>query len=167
MFVDRFPNTGGLPHGPRPWRNLELEAVTPIEYRALFKKSKCRMGDQADRMADQVPPRYAKTMFTLMKCSVDDLGFPNSADLEDIYAKAKELKLGLCPDDLALKLRLEYLDQPRNEVLKIAMRPLVVGSQQLLFTLVRPYQLWLGVSAGLPKSRYGAKCQFVFVSRGE
>lgn len=164
MFVKKLENTGAI-STCKIWKSIELEPTTPTLIRAQFRKCKCRPpGDQADQLLEQVPPRYTKVKLNLTRCSVQELGFPDGADLEEIYAKAQELKFELCPDDLAAKLRVEYLEQPKNETLKIAMRPLVAGNYQLLFTVLRTFnQLWLGVSSALPKSRYGAKCQFVFV----
>lgn len=153
-----------MPERPRPWKPIDLEPVTPAHVRALLKVRKCRAGDQADRMLEQVTPRSEKIRLDLTKVRVQELGFPHGADLEDIYKKAAEFKLELCPGDVAAKLRVEYLEQPKDEILKIAMQPLIVDNHQLLFTLTRIFnQLWLGASAGLPKSHYGAKCQFVFV----
>lgn len=164
MFCNRFSNRGTPPGKPGLWKTVELERGTPAEWRKLLRAHKCRAGDQASRLLEQVPLRSEKVSLNLAKCSVGDLGFPENEDLEHICAKAQELGLGACPDDLAVKLRVEYLNQPNHEVLKVAMRPMVLDKSQLIFTLSRYFsQFWVGVSPELPGIRYSPKCQFVWV----
>ena len=52
---------------------------------------------------------------------MEQLGFPNGATLKEIYAKAKDLGLELCPAEVGPLLRLNYPDQPNGEYLRIAM----------------------------------------------
>lgn len=47
----------------------------------------------------------------IVELSVRDLGFPFGATLPEIYKKANELGLQLCPPELGPYLRLEYVDQ--------------------------------------------------------
>jgi len=63
----------------------------------------------------------------LMNVSPSELGFRNGATYSNIIAKAKKLGFELCPPEVGPQLRLQYLDQPKNEWLYIAMKP-IVGS---------------------------------------
>nr|WP_312886287.1 hypothetical protein [Bacillus sp. NTK034] len=45
---------------------------------------------------------------------VGDLGFPDGATTAQIFKKAEDLGLGLCPLELGPYLRVEYLDQPED-----------------------------------------------------
>ena len=71
-----------------------------------------------------------KTEVDLVVLSVLELGFgrnPESgagASIKDIYARAELLGFELCPPEVGPQLRLQYLDQPPDEVLHIAMRPI-------------------------------------------
>ncbi len=42
--------------------------------------------------------------------SVRNLGFPNGATTSEIYQKAKDCGLNLCPHELALHMRLQHID---------------------------------------------------------
>jgi hypothetical protein len=60
----------------------------------------------------------------LVVVSVSALGFgEDGASLKDIYARASQLDLALCPAEAGPILRLAYLDQPLGEFLHIAMKP--------------------------------------------
>ena len=52
--------------------------------------------------------RYSLTTIELTACN---LGFPQGATIADIYERARQLGLGLCPLELGPHLRLQYLDQ--------------------------------------------------------
>jgi hypothetical protein len=54
-----------------------------------------------------------------------DLGFgEDGATVQEIYARALQIGLELCPAEVGPILRLNYLDQPVGEFLNIAMRPI-------------------------------------------
>ncbi len=57
----------------------------------------------------------------LVVATVAELGFENGAKRSEIYTRAKELGLELCPPEVGPQLRLQYRDQPMNERLLIGM----------------------------------------------
>jgi hypothetical protein len=59
----------------------------------------------------------------LINISVAEIGFPNGANYGDILSKAEELGLSLCPSEVGPQLHLQYKDQPKSELLRIAMEP--------------------------------------------
>lgn len=69
-----------------------------------------------------------KNKLLSVEISVNDLGFPNGAVTKEIYQKAEELGLRLCPAELGPYIRLQYLDQPidppKGNWLNIAMKKL-------------------------------------------
>lgn len=65
-----------------------------------------------------------ETEVDLAVLSLSELGFESGETLEEIYRKAKELGLELCPAEVGPQLRLQYKNQPRNEKLNIAMDPI-------------------------------------------
>jgi hypothetical protein len=51
-----------------------------------------------------------------------ELGASVEVSLHDIYARAVALGFELCPAEVGPTLRLNYLDQPLGEFLRIAMQ---------------------------------------------
>jgi len=68
----------------------------------------------------------------LVRVSANDLGFKddgrqsNNPNIKrvDIYKRALEFDLQLCPPEVGLQLRLQYDDQPPKEKLWVAMNPI-------------------------------------------
>ena len=58
----------------------------------------------------------------LVRLRVRDLGFESGAKTEQIYAKAEELGLELCPPEVGPHLRLELADQPDGEWFSVGMK---------------------------------------------
>lgn len=52
------------------------------------------------------------------------LGLPDGTCYEDIFKAAQHAGLRLCPAEVGLQLRLQYMDQPYGETLVIGMQPL-------------------------------------------
>ncbi len=65
-----------------------------------------------------------KKEIELVRVTVAELGFKNGATLKNIYARANELGLDLCPNEVGPQLRLQYKDQPKGERIRIAMDPI-------------------------------------------
>lgn len=58
----------------------------------------------------------------LIRLTVADLGFSADADIANVYKKAKELGLELCPSEVPPRYRTAYTNQPRNERMYFAMK---------------------------------------------
>jgi hypothetical protein len=87
----------------------------------------CHLEDLANEIIGR--PAFAlsrtRTEVDLVVLSVFELGFgKQGASLNDIYTRAKSLGFALCPPEVGPQLRLQYLEQPRGEVLHIAMEPI-------------------------------------------
>ncbi|MDJ1504025.1 hypothetical protein [Xanthocytophaga agilis] len=52
------------------------------------------------------------------------LGLQDGCRYADIFAAAEKARLSLCPTETGLQLRLQYMDQPYEETLVIAMQPI-------------------------------------------
>ena len=59
----------------------------------------------------------------LFTATVAEIGFSKSAKVKDIYAKLDELGYAVCPDETALQLRRDYLDQPMDEWRRVVTEP--------------------------------------------
>jgi len=112
------------------WRTItigEYKGVNAV--RTAFDASPCPigLGESADEILGRPAFLYAKkrTQLDLTVVSVLDLGFgEDGATLQEIYARALQIGLELCPAEVGPILRLNYLDQPVGEFLNIAMRPI-------------------------------------------
>jgi len=80
----------------------------------------------------------------LVRLKVRDLNLPNPTT-ENIYQKAEELGLKLCPVEVGPYYRLQYADQPTNEYLYIGMKQIAdSGGDLSVFGLDRgDGGLWL------------------------
>lgn len=124
------------------WKTLKLGTglQTADDFRKAIKKSGCKIGDWANDILGK--PAFGaadKEMeVDLVDVSVAELGFKNGATRKEIYAKAKELGLELCPPEVGPQLRLQYKDQPMNEWLLIGMEPVTdSGGHLVVFNVER------------------------------
>ncbi len=110
------------------WKTIKLGTglKTAKDFRKALKKSGNLIGDWVDDI-------LGKPVFTasdtekevdLVNVSVAELGFKDGAIRKDIYGRALELGLELCPAEVGPQLRLQYADQPKGEWLRIAMKPI-------------------------------------------
>jgi len=95
----------------------------------------CTLGDSAAEMIGR--PAFAlagaRTEASLVVLSVTELGFEgNLAPVADIHARARQLGLELCPAEIGPQLRLQYLNQPVGEFLRIAMEPIATYGGDLI-----------------------------------
>jgi hypothetical protein len=141
-----FPSPGPLP--PKVSLTAALEApiwrtITIGEYKGVnavrnaIDASPCSigLGESADEILGRPAFLYAKkrTQLDLTVVSVSNLGFfDDGATVQEIYARALRIGLELCPAEVGPILRLNYLDQPVGEFLKIAMRPIARYDGELI-----------------------------------
>lgn len=106
-----------------------------------------------------------KTEIDLVIISVRDLGFRNGARLEEIYNKAEKIGMELCPPEIGVSLRRQYLDQPKNEWLAIGCAPIVdsEGSQGIFLVGHGGFGLWLLGYDGSLNGFWDKDFRFVFV----
>lgn len=106
-----------------------------------------------------------ETEVDLVKVTVAELGFKNSARRDQIYDRVKELGLEICPPEVGPQLRLQYKDQPMNERLLIGMEPIRSSDGALYVFRVEHYDdgLWLRSCCGGPDLVWGAGRVWLFV----
>lgn len=105
-------------------RTIELTTKTPKEYTDLLISEGNQISTYAQDILNKIKPLKQKEEIDLVSFSVEQLGFPNGATLQQIYDIAKEFNLELCPPQVGSELRLSYKDQPEDEWLRIAMNPI-------------------------------------------
>ena len=140
------------------------------DFRKTLKKADCNIGDWGNDILGK--PAFTvsseETEVELVNVSVAELGFKAGATRADIYKRANELGLDLCPNEVGPQLRLQYKDQSKGEWLLIAMEPIAGSDGGLsVFRVERRGGggQWLGGVDGRPVSFWGADDRWVFLRR--
>ena len=149
------------------WKTIKLGTIKNAdEFRKALKKAGSRISDWANDIIGKPAFTVASSEeeIQLVNLSVEELGFKNGAKYGDICARAKELGLELCPNEVGPQLRLQYKDQPKGEWLRIAMEPITDSDGDLFIFLVvhDDGDLWLGSNYGPSGYFWGADDRFVF-----
>ncbi|MCM3601030.1 helicase [Robertmurraya korlensis] len=100
-FISRTIEVGGLPKGELI-EKLHQSSILINEY------GKRLLAD------DQFTTSKTKYCLETVELTIGNLGFPEGATTDQIFKRAKELGLELCPIELGPYLRLQYLDQPEE-----------------------------------------------------
>jgi len=151
----------------------ELEAREQL---AENKRGKIHIYGEAKSMLKNEKEFIAlktKEHVKFIKLTVNDLGFPNYATTDEIYKKAEEIGLELCPPETGPRLRLDYekifkREQPRGEYNYIAMKQIIdSGGSPRVFRVDRSGvgESCLRAYLAGPDSRWVSGGRFVFRSR--
>ena len=139
---------------------------TADDFRKSLKDNGFKVGDWANDILGKPAFTVAteETELDLVVVSVSELGFKKGATREQIYARAKERGLDLCPAEVGPQLRLQYTDQPNGEWLVIAMEPIrdSDGSLGLFGVEHAGHGLWLSGYYDDSDNVWGAYDQWVF-----
>ncbi|MDP3997721.1 MAG: hypothetical protein Q8P73_04450 [bacterium] len=152
------------------WRRIKLGTglKTADDFRQAIKDNDLRLGDWASDILGKEAFTVAieEQEVDLVVMSVKELGFKGNARFDQICARAKELGLELCPAEVGPQLRLQYLDQPKNEWLIIAMEAIRDSDGHLGVFDVEHVDdgRWLRAGGGDPVSVWYPDDRFVFVS---
>jgi hypothetical protein len=115
------------------WKTITLGTYDSAE--SLRRSVHCYTGAWA-RAALATPALTVSTSkreIDLVVLSVAALGFDEEgASFAAIHARAAQLGLELCPVEIAAQLRLQYLDQPVGEFLRVAVEPVVTNDGELV-----------------------------------
>ena len=152
------------------WKTIKLGTgpKNADDFRKAIKQSGMYIGDWGNDILGK-PAFTAATEETevdLVLVTVTDLGFKEGAKRSDIYNRAIELGLQLCPNEVGPQLRLQYKDQPKGEWLLVGMEPITDSDGDLeVFRVGRSDdgELCLGGSSGDPDDFWYGGYRFVFV----
>jgi hypothetical protein len=99
-----------------------------------------------------------------VRLKVSDLGFENGATTNEIYKRAEELGLELCPAEVGPQLRLQYVNQPMNEWVFIGMKQIPArDGDPFVFDLERNEDgLWLNNNWADPEGGWSPGSEFIF-----
>jgi len=113
------------------WKTISLGA--PVARYALFDALDLQgmhVGDAADEALHRAASGFSGSGMDvqLVRMTAAELGFSRDATLGEIYRRALDSGLELCPAEVAPQLRLQYPDQPLGHVLHVAMLPIATYS---------------------------------------
>lgn len=154
------------------WKTLKLGTglSTAADFRAALKRGGNKIGDWANDILGK--PAFTavsqETEVDLVKVTVAELGFKDSATYRQICERAMGFGLELCPAEVGPQLRLQYQDQPFGEWLVIAMEPIADSDGDLFVFYVEHDDdgRWLsGGRGGHPDYGWCGGVQFVFLRR--
>lgn len=91
----------------------------------------------ADNMLNKLSFSKEKKSLNLLVFSVSDMGFLSGATLQEIYQKASDLGLHLCPQEAGPYFRLQYQNQPRGEKIRMSMDPIEISHFELRVFFLR------------------------------
>lgn len=168
------PEDFGVKPDFKTWRTVKLGTglKTADDFRKAHKKADCKIGDWGNdilgKPAFEQSVAEKETEVELVNVSVAELGFKDGATRKDIYNRAQELGLDLCPAEVGPQLRLQYQDQPKGEWVVIAMEPISDSDGDLcVFDVGRSDagKRWLIARNGYPVNVWHGNRRFVFVRR--
>lgn len=81
------------------------------------------------------PIAKRRTELTVVFASVNDLGHHEGASTAEVHEAALKDDLKLCPAETGLALRYDYLEQPPNDWIAVAMAPIVGDHGPLIYCL--------------------------------
>ena len=151
------------------WKTIKLGTGfrNADDFRKALESGGYRIGDWANDILGKPAFKVAaeKIEVDLVKVTVAELGFKDGARRDQIYERAKEIGLELCPDEVGPQLRLQYRDQPNNEWILVGMESIFDSGGGLAVFGVgrRGSGLWLRGYWSNPDSFWGAGYRWVFV----
>ena len=150
------------------WKTITIGTHKAVDkLKADLLANGFQISEWANDILNRITLAAKKTKLDLVLVTVAELGFKDGAYLSDIYKRALEIGLELCPAEAGPQLRLQYKDQPVNEWILIAMEA-VSGSDRFLylFHVERGDDgAWLRCDLGKPDSFWNGHNRFVFVRR--
>src|SRR5262245_21343887 len=154
------------------WRTTTLGSYKGVDsYRDALDAAKMKIGDAAGEILGRPGFHYVKekTEVELTLLSAAELGIESESSLAEVYRRATQFGLALCPGEVGPQLRLDYRDQPRGESLTIAMGPVKTydGKPTILSLMNFGHGFALVGSDGRPEFRVPRYFRFVFALPGK
>jgi hypothetical protein len=151
-----------------PWKTVMLGThESANQLRAAFTLGKFRISEYASRVLKSTPITDVPIELELLRVSVRDLGFFHGATSEEIYHRATELGLSLCPAEVGPQLRLHYANQQMKEYLLVGMDPMPDPEGELTIFVVNcdAGGSWLNATDGRPERMWHGDGTWIFVRR--
>ncbi|HBW47310.1 TPA: hypothetical protein DEF17_05200 [bacterium] len=158
-----------FPEGKISRQELEIGGKNVEQLEREMREKGINISDYAEDMlkSQDFTTTQNPEEIDLVHLKVGDLGLPGIPTTDQIYARAEELGLELCPAEVGPLLRLKDSEQPLGEWYRVAMKQIADRrGYPNVFNLERDGGgLWLRYCWADPGDRWGSGNQFVFRSR--
>jgi hypothetical protein len=150
------------------WRTITVGTYKGVDaYRDALDSARIKIGDSAEQILGRpaFPFARVKTDVELAVLSAAELGVVESeSPLSNVYKRARQAGLELCPAEVGPQLRLDYRNQPLGEALNVAMEPVATYSGDLTILTLVNWGTGLALIGrdGRSESMVGRTSQFVF-----
>lgn len=155
-----------FPEGKIRRQQIEIGGKTREQLQQELKQNGVNVSSYAEDMMKS--PDFATLpvaqMLDTIRLKVGDLGLSGYPTTDQVYKKAQELGLDLCPAEVGPQMRLQTKDQPLGDYYWIGMKQITdSGGDPGVFGMGR-YEggLWLGDYWARPDDRWGPDDGFVF-----
>ena len=146
---------------------LPIGGKTKEQLKKELKAANMKTSDYAQDLLNspEFEPLAEPEDAVLVRLTVADLGFPQGATTEEIYKRADELGLELCPPETGPQLRLkEAAEQRFGNYFNIAMKPITDshGYPRVFYLNRDTDERWLDAGSARPSGRWDTDLPFVF-----
>jgi len=95
---------------------VEVGGLTKTQLTLKLQQNSIMMNAYGEMLLDDERFTISDTKYSIqtVELTVANLGFSNGATLPQLYKRADELGLDLCPPELGPYLRLDYMEQPEG-----------------------------------------------------
>jgi hypothetical protein len=167
--LETFSATPVLPEGAIRLPDLTIGGRTAKQLESALSSEGLKVGDWARSMlrSREFTTLPEEQTLSLVRVKVADLGLAGYPTTDQIYAKANDLGLELCPAEAGPQLRLAYKDQPMDEWLYVGMKQIADSDgNPNVFKLDRHTDdSWLYSVWAKPDHQWDPKNEFVFSLR--
>jgi hypothetical protein len=158
-----------FPEGKIRRQQIEIGGKTREQLQQELKQKGVNVSSYAEDMMKS--PDFSTLpiaqMLDTVRLKVGDLGLSRYPTTDQVYKKAQELGLDLCPPEVGPRLRLQYTDQPMGEWLYVGMKQITDSDgYPNVFDLERDGAgLWLRDGWASPDNLWNPSSEFVFSLR--
>ena len=149
------------------WKTIKLGTGlrSADDFREAIKGTDMFIGDWGNDILGK--PEFiasdTETEVNLVLVSNIYLGFENGAKQKDTFARAQELGLQLCPNEVGPQLLLQHKDQPKEEMILIGMKTNLASDNRLCVNCCDDGTQWLFGLGDDPDAFWEGNKLFVFI----